>query len=241
MKRMLYILVVAGLAALFAFSKERTRELGVNSYRLLSLPPLVQLHPKLIDAITLGHRGLYDDFISIWLLQILMSDDLPTVTADELNDVSLAILKQRPKLESIYMLTCFILARDYGRSELCHQIIHLGLELFPNSWRLPVTLGFMYAFQLNDKERASAYYHMAASRPDAPKYFATAAQKMAAGETADSSDLETSLDLIFSADPDSRIKSFFDRPSAPLPQPQPQPAAPEAPPIEAVPEPTQEQ
>ena len=43
-----------------------------KSWKLVSAPPLAKLSPNRIKILTLGHKGLYDDFATIWAIQFMI-------------------------------------------------------------------------------------------------------------------------------------------------------------------------
>jgi hypothetical protein len=146
--------------------------------KVTNLPPLANLPTNIINVLTIGHKGLYDDLISIWLLQALVDKDLERSSVTEINDFINSILRHEPKLETAYLLSCYILALQIKSPESCEQISLYGLKAFPHSWRIPMTQGFVFAFQLNQRAKAGAFYRIAASRPESPEYVARLADKM---------------------------------------------------------------
>ena len=71
------------------------------------------------------------------------------------------------------MISCFVLALDLGYPQGCGGVTLDGLKAFPESWRIPVTQGFVAqvaAYLLKDQQSAATYYTLAASRQGAPKF-----------------------------------------------------------------------
>lgn len=198
-------LIITGFCTYFAAEKGKVY---TPKYQLVENAPLVGLKTEAIDVLTLGHRGLYDDFIDIWLLQILMDPALKKESPDKIYKTILDILKQKPKIESSYMLPCFVLMVDFARPDLCENITILGLEAFPQSWRIPMTQGYVYAFKLNDPIKASAFYNLAASRKNSPPYVQSLAQKMLLKGGNDQETMKETLDLMLQVEGGSKFAEF---------------------------------
>jgi hypothetical protein len=164
------------------------------------------MDPKILDTLMLGHGALYDDFAMIWSIQILADPNLKsTTTADELSDNLLTILKHQPKIEGIYLLACYVLGLDFQRGDLCDKISVQGLQAFPDSWRIPMTQGFMASFVAKDDLKAAAFYELAASRPKSPEYVGKLAKRLTARGYADGEDLTETVRLMSEVPGGSRI------------------------------------
>ncbi len=146
----------------------------------LAPPPLSSWSDRTIHIAMLGHRGLYDDFVSIWLIQSLADENLKNyASAEQANKIITSVTRLEPKLESIYLLSCLVMAFDYERPDLCEEISLHGLKAFPHSWRIPMTQGFVAAFKLQNPAKASGYYALASSRPQSPSWVQSYAKKLA--------------------------------------------------------------
>jgi len=175
-------------------------------YKVVSSPPLASMDPKILDTMMLGHGALYDDFAMIWSIQILADPNLKsTTTADELSETLLKILKHQPKIEGIYLLACYVLGLDFQRGDLCDKISVQGLQAFPDSWRIPMTQGFMASFVAKDDLKAAAFYELAASRPKSPEYVGKLAKRLTARGYADGEDLTETVRLMSEVPGGSRI------------------------------------
>ncbi|MFY7929805.1 MAG: hypothetical protein ACOVS5_13120 [Oligoflexus sp.] len=188
------LLAVATTAALWHSYPQRVAQLR-TSYDPLATPPLSDMHPTLINIFTLGHKNIYDDFINIWLLQIIIDSDRKH-NPDELMRTIRAVIRHQPKLETIYMLSCFVMFQDYKRPEYCQEIILAGLGAFPQSWRLPMTQAFVHYFLLKEPAQAASFFMMAASRPQSPPYVQRLVQKLLKENTLAPEDVERSLDIM---------------------------------------------
>ena len=202
--------VPALLLAATLYNCERVgTELGKSEraeYKIVSSPPLASMDPKILDTMLLGHGGLYDDFAMIWSIQILAEPNLKNMTtADELSKTLQKILKHQPKIEGIYLLSCYVLGLDFQRGDLCDKISIEGLKAFPDSWRIPMTQGFMASFVAKDDLKAAAFYELAASRPKSPEYVGRLAKRLTARGYADGEDLSETVRLMSEVPGGSRI------------------------------------
>jgi hypothetical protein len=187
----------------------KTRHYATESYRLVEPAPLSSIEPRILNIITLGFRGVYDDFLSIWTIQFLADARLKNFATDEVFAAIKSTTRQRPKIESIYMLSCFVLALDLNRPDLCKEIIIDGMNALPDSWRLPVTQGFIYAYKLNDFANAAIFYSLAASRPGAPSFLKKLSQNMIEKNELSVEDMQTSLLNMFDSAGGSKVGNFL--------------------------------
>lgn len=171
----LWLLLVAG--ALHAVTA-RTWTFAKRDFELLEPPPLTELDPRVLDLVTLGYSGLYDDFIYLWTLQTLADPRLQTMDPETVQASLLQVTRHQPEIETLYMLSCFVLAFDMKRPDLCERVTLDGLKAVPDGWRIPLTQGFLYALQMNDLKNGAMYYGLAASRRDAPEFIGPMTQKM---------------------------------------------------------------
>lgn len=187
------------LTTLYTCQKVGT-ELSVKeraAYKLVNAPPLAALDPKTLDTLMLGHSGLYDDFALIWANQFLADSKLKESTnAEDLYKALFAIMRHQPKVEGLYILSCFVLSFDFQRPEYCEKISIEGLKAFPESWRIPMTQGFITSFVMKDDLKAAAFYQLAASRPKSPEYVGKLAARLTARGFADGQDLNETIQLM---------------------------------------------
>ncbi len=187
----------------------KTKTYAAESYRLVEPAPLSTVDPRLLNIITLGFRGVYDDFLSIWTIQFLLDKDLKNYPTEEIFTAIKATTRQRPKIESIYMLSCFVLAMDLNRPDLCKEIIIDGMNALPSSWRLPVTQGFVYAYMLKDIPNAAIFYSLAASRTGSPNFLQRLSKNMIEKNELSVEDMQSSLSNIFDATGGSKMGNFL--------------------------------
>lgn len=174
--------------------------------KTLSLPPLVEMDPRVIDVLTMGHRGLYDDFINIWAIQILMDEATRREKPDDVADALAKITRHAPKLESLYMLTCFVMALDLKRPDLCVRFTMDGLAAFPHSWKIPMTQASVLAFRMRKPAEAAPFFELAGSKPGAPPYFTSLAKKLREKAAVTSDELSKGLDYLDELPGGTRLK-----------------------------------
>lgn len=199
-------LLVAGWISVSAKTFESARA----SYRLVEPPPLSQLDRRILDIATLGFKGVYDDFLSIWSIQFLADENIKAQDPGILFNAMKAITRQRPQIESIYLLSCFVFTFDLQKPEYCKELIIDGMAAMPDSWRLPMTQGFIYSSRLNDYANGAAFYAIAASRPGAPAYLKSLSYRLAEKSSLSPDDLRGSLEQILKGDgKGSRLGEFM--------------------------------
>lgn len=147
--------------------------------RTISPPPMAELDPRLLRILTFGHRGAYDDFANIWILQTLASEVKENgENPQEIREAVGHVFKHLPKLESGYMFACLVLALQLAAPEGCEEISRLGLQAFPGSWRILMTQGFVYMDLIKDPAKASLFFYLASKASHAPPYVERLARKM---------------------------------------------------------------
>ncbi len=180
------------------------------AWKLVAAPPLATLSIDRIKILTMGHKGLYDDFAAIWAVQFLADPELKLKSnASEVYEAVIPIAKNLPKLESFYMLSCFVLALDFHEPSFCESISVQGLKAFPNSWRIPMTQGFVATLIENNDIKAAAFYQLAASRENSPAYVAKLASRLSQRGFADGQDLNETADMLKEVPGGTRIISVL--------------------------------
>lgn len=186
--------------------------MAARDYDVLAPAPLAGVDRRLIDILTLGHRGFYDDVVNIWTLQALADERLKTKTPAEIQKAMLLAVDSHPRVESLYMLACFVLALDFSAPEACESISLVGLKALPDSWRVPVTQGFISHFKMGDPKKAAAYYQLAASRPGAPEYLQSLARKLAEKGQLSEAELKQTVDGLLDVPGGSKFGQFLKGP-----------------------------
>lgn len=186
------LLAFASLLTFTAPDRIRTIE---GNRQIFDVPPLANLDSRLINILTLGHKHIYDDFINIWLLQTLTETDKPNEPDKMLNAIR-SVIQHRPAHESLYMLSCYVMVQDFKRPESCQEIIMAGLDVFPESWRLPIQQGYVHAYLTDKPAQAASFFMMAASRKNAPEWLKQVVQRLLQRDHLNPEDLRESLNTI---------------------------------------------
>lgn len=211
--RFLSFVIPVVILALSAGILLRTNQSRIDrlkgEYDLFQAPPLAGMKTSLVNLLLLGQKPVYDDFISIWLLQALV-DQRKGKDADGMQRAINSVVHHEPKLESIYMLSCFVMMDDMGRPEACQDITLAGLRAFPQSWRLPMTQGFVEYFKLKRPAQAASFFMMAASRRDSPDYVQKVARKLLTTNEVSEEDLQSSLALLKETGSDEAFRKMLE-------------------------------
>lgn len=187
------LLTALWLVVLYAGLMHVTRHtwrFAKRDYRHMDAPPLAKMNTRFIDIFTLGHRGLYDDFVTIWSLQALMDLKLSLVPPEEVQKAVLSVTRHYPKVESLYSVSCYILAYDFKRPDLCERITADGIKALPDSWRIPMIQGYLYYEPLKNMRNATLYYGLASSKEKAPAFLKRLATNMVKKNALELEDLD---------------------------------------------------
>lgn len=171
-------------------------------------PPLGTIKPSVLNIMTMGYRNIYEDFSHLWMIQTLMTPYDINLREDMMQAIRL-VIQHKPRIESFYMLSCFVMAQEFRAPQHCQEIIKIGLEAFPQSWRLPMTQGFIHAFLLKEPAQASAFFTIAASRENSPPYVAKVAEKLIHKEDLNIDDLTKSVELLMNTPYESRFREML--------------------------------
>lgn len=179
-----------------------------ESQSIYDPPPLVHLPREVVDVLFLGNHEIYQDFIHIWLLQAL-TEDPEDPDPKKMSFLIESVLRHLPKSQPLYMLSCFVMTKTYQSPKNCETIIQYGLTVFPESFRLLMTQGYISGFVLKDHLKASAYYYRAAQIPSAPAYVAGVAKKFAKKEPLDPSETQNAIQSILGPTESSQFIEFL--------------------------------
>lgn len=184
------VLLLVGLSVV----SRQTFVASNKAYELVSNPPFSELSPEFIDIVTLGHRGVVDDALLVFTLNYLVDSRLNTIPPEQVFAALKATTRLKPRIETIYMFGCLVLAMELKRPEYCEPLVSDGLALFPEGWRLPLTLGTVLYNNLKDEARAAVFYEIAASKPDAPRYAGRFAVKLRDRSQIDPAEMQALVD-----------------------------------------------
>ncbi|RZA27366.1 MAG: hypothetical protein EOP10_00275 [Proteobacteria bacterium] len=180
-----------------------------STYQLYATPPLSQVKPEFLNILLLGHKPIYEDFIAIWLLQTIMQEGVKKEFEPFLEQVR-SVIRHAPKLETSYMLSCFVMLNELKHPEVCQEITLAGLRAFPMSWRLLMTQAYVEYSAMNHPAQAASFFMMAAQRENAPPYVKKAAKKLLETKTLSPEDIEASMNLIAESDGNSQFKLMLE-------------------------------
>jgi hypothetical protein len=203
-----FLAVLALGGALIATMPSRIERLK-STYQLYAPPPLSHVKPEFLNILLLGHKPIYEDFISVWLLQTIMQEGVTKEFEPMMSQIR-SVIRHEPKLETTYMLSCFIMIKELKHPEVCQEIILAGLRAFPMSWRLLMTQAYVEFAEMNHPAQAASFFMMAAQRENAPDYVKKAAKKLLETKTLTSEDLEASMNLISDKEGSAQFKKLLE-------------------------------
>ncbi len=166
------------LAVAFASVSGRVFKSASDAWNFVESPPFSEISPEFLDVVTLGHRGVVDDALLVYTLNYLVDERIKVIPPDQLFRALKSTTRLKPRIETIYMFGCLVMALDVKRPELCEPLIVDGIGLFPDGWRLPLTLGTILYNNVKDEARAAVFYEMASTKPDSPHYAGRFAAKL---------------------------------------------------------------
>jgi hypothetical protein len=177
--------------------------------KLVTIPPLAELPRSASAALVLGHTGLYHDFLALWTLQFLVDPKVKDEPVDLVARTLAVTARHQPKLESFYLLSCFVLAFDFKDDSGCAPIVHQGLEALPDSWRVPFTLGFLH-LRANRQAEAAVFISLAASKKNSPQFLVGLAEKMRSKAQLEPTELKDAVESLLKV-PGSKLEQMLDR------------------------------
>jgi hypothetical protein len=169
-----YTLVTFWFVAILGAWSATTTQLQQHSESVtqakITPPPLVNLDPRFVRIITMGYKGVFDDLINLWMVQILVDTDRLKENREDVRKIARQTMQHEPRIEGFYFLSCVMLFKHMDFSSDCVDFVDAGMKLFPESFRLPMLQGYVYLFELNQPARAAAYYSIAATKKIAPPH-----------------------------------------------------------------------
>ncbi len=205
----LVIVWLAALVAGLASISRRTNVAAVKSWELVESPPFSELSPAFVDVVSLGHKGIIDDALLLHTLNYLMDPKLKQASVNDVVEAMKATTRLKPKIETIYMFGCLVIALDLKKPEACEPIIVEGINLFPDGWRLPVTLGTILYHSLKDEARAAIFYELASSKPYAPHFTKSFAAKLRNRSHLDANDVEALIQSLGPVLGEKAVRDFY--------------------------------
>lgn len=202
----IWLLLLAG--SLISVSR-RSHEAALKYYAFIEKPPFSELSPAFIDVISIGHKGIIDDALLFHALNYLMDVRLRGSDPAEVQMALKATTRLQPKIESIYMFGCLVLALELKHPEGCEPLITDGINLFPDGWRLPVTLGTILFNNMKDDAKAAIFYEIAAHKPNAPSFAKSFAIKLRNRAKPDPIELEAMIQSLGATFGEDMVRKFY--------------------------------
>lgn len=208
-------LVLLWLVLLFSAVHVSGRKAGewvATTWRLVDKPPFSEVSPEFLDVISLGHKSVIDDALLFHTLNYLTEPSLKSTPPEEVLAALKGTTRLKPRIETIYMFGCLVLAFDLDAPHMCESVILDGIGLFPDGWRLPVTLGTVLYHKLNDDAKAAIFYEMAADKPYSPPFAKSFAAKLRNRSAPDPAEVEaiiSALRGVVGVIDEDRIKQFY--------------------------------
>lgn len=204
------LMVLIAAAGLFWVTAVHSHEAYKRPESEVREPPLINLSSRTIAMLFLGFKHVYDDFLSIWAVHYLASPDPSIYDVDALENMLRKIARSRQRRETTYIFSCFVLSQ-LDRPQACPPILELGMEVLPGSWRIPLTLGFVYTEDLNDPLKAAIYYNVCAEREYSPSYIKSVARKLAQQGGTTLEELDSSVAEVLGISEDSELYKILKR------------------------------
>ena len=204
------LLVLIAAAGLFWVTAVHSYEAYKRPDSEVREPPLINLSSRTVAMLFLGFKQVYDDFLSVWAVHYLASPNPSIYDVDALEKMLKKIALSRQRRETTYIFSCFVLSQ-LGRPQACPPILEIGMEVLPGSWRIPLTMGFIYTEDLNDPRKAAIYYNVCSEREHSPSYIKSVARKLAqrGGTTLEA--LDSSVAEVLGISEDSELYKILKR------------------------------
>ena len=210
MKLFIKLLVFAAAAGFFWVTAVHSHEAYKRPDSEVREPPLINLSSRTIAMLFLGFKHVYDDFLSIWAVHYLASPNPSIYETDALEKMLMKIAISRQRRETTYIFSCFVLSQ-LDRPQACPPILELGMEVLPGSWRIPLTLGFIYTEDLNDPRKAAIYYNVCSEREHSPSYIKSVARKLAQRGGTTLEELDSSVAEVLGISEESELYKILKR------------------------------
>jgi tetratricopeptide (TPR) repeat protein len=164
----LWLTIFGAMAAWIAAQRatDRVRVTWPDAYPLLLLP-----NGRYLKAASAGFQVLLADVIYLWSIQYY--GHRRTIEGRRyLWQIYTTIAELDPHFIDAYTTGALVMASDMNDPELALDLLDLGIERNPDSWRLPNEAGWYSYLSLGDPARAEVYFELVAQKPDAPAWAA---------------------------------------------------------------------
>jgi hypothetical protein len=170
--------------------------------------PLLSLNPSLINVITLGHKGLFNDLSYFWLLQKITHENKSPQDPDRIFRQIKLVTRHHPDIESVYTLSCFVMTLDFHQGNRCVDIADDGIKALPRNWMILAVVAYVFAFVLKDTVKASYYYKKTEGLPGSPAYLHELSDRLLKGAV-EKKDGENALRSIIEGTKDEDYRDFL--------------------------------
>ena len=177
------------------------RDTWPEAYPLLFLPS-----GQYLKVSSLGFSVLLADVIYLWSIQYY-GYHRTEEGRNYLWHIYDVVTELDPHFIDAYLLGALIMANDMADSDLAIELLEKGMEHNPDDWILPLDAGFYAYMNLEDPERAAAFFDRARAIPGAPPQIA----RLHAHMYEQAGDLGQSLQFwvdIYEGTDDERVESI---------------------------------
>ena len=115
------------------------------------------------------------------------------------------VIKHKPKIKSLYLYSCFVLAFDYKKPELCKEISDIALSIYPRNRSIAITQGFISVFLLDKIKEGIQYFELAAQPKNSPTFVLSFVKKLKENKL-QNSDIKKMREIFFEIQEKSQIK-----------------------------------
>ena len=210
MRHIISVLLIVLAVSFFAITALKAREAERLPDSFVRDPPLIDMPTDILSMVFLGFRNVYENFVSIWAVHYLAAPDVTVYDVDQLDRMLKKVANMRHRRETLYVFSCFILS-TLQRPEACVDILTTAMEVMPESWRVPFTLGIIYMEDLNDFRKAAIYLNMCSERKYSPTYIKNVARRLAIKGSTTLEKLEHSVADILGISEDSELYKVIKR------------------------------
>ncbi len=154
--------------------------------------------------------GLYEVYLNMWLSQHLSPQQRAHYSDACVQEIISSVLRLEPYYESIYLLSSYILNFNLEKPEEAFQVLLAGQKLFPKSWRLLMSLGYIQAFELHNKSTAAVFYKAASLLRPEIAYVGSLADKLIQDQAIDPNAQEMLRNSLLSSPESEKLKQFME-------------------------------
>lgn len=163
MKRLLLMCALLLLVANLAYRIDLSRTAHELIGELMYFPSGFALR-----ALSMGFHGSLADLVWFRFIQYYGEHRLTDAKFEYMYHILDILTTLDPRFTYAYTLGGLMLTHDAERPDQARLLLRKGMQVYPESWRIPFIYGFIHYVFLRDYGVAEAYFRIAAQRPDAP-------------------------------------------------------------------------